>query len=139
MKILLYILVFALLFSSFFTFFYGRTLVDYREIPIYISVGDHLGFNTNNSALYFGTLQKGSYAFRSFVVKNEKCEDCIVELRVDPFLVRWVYFDQETFRLKKGESQEITAYAFVPDDAAFGNYEGRLYVLLVNDKRKAYK
>ncbi|MBI2110351.1 hypothetical protein HYT51_01055 [Candidatus Woesearchaeota archaeon] len=98
------------------------------EIPIFISVGDHLGFNVNNSALYFGSLQKGSYAFRSFVVKNEQCEDCLVELKVDPFLVKWIYFDQETFRLKKGESQEITAYAFVPDDAALGDYEGKLYL-----------
>ena len=129
MKLFFYLLVLIILLSGIFTFFYTRTLVDYQEIPIFISVGDHLGFKVNNSALYFGTLQKGSYAFRSFVVKNEKCEDCIVELRVDHFLVRWVYFDQKTFRLKKDESKEITSYAFVPDDAAFGNYEGRLYII----------
>jgi len=130
----LFILIIILIVSLSLNFFVNnKKLVDYQEIPIYVTVGDHLGFNVNNSALFFGTIQKGSYSFRSFVVKNEKCESCKVEIKVGEQMEGWIEVSENNFLLKKGEYKELVAYAFIPEGSDLGDYEGKLIIYFWKD------
>ena len=78
--------------------------------------------------MFFGTLQKGSYAFRSLVITNEKCGDCFVNIQIDKSFQNWIYLSEDSFRLRKGEFKEIIVYLVVSDDANLGEYSGKLHI-----------
>lgn len=103
------------------------SLHSYKRLKIDFTIGDHLGFNTDQDSLHFGTLQQGNRGFREFDVRNMDCSKCKVSLTSN---LEWISLSDNNFILNKNQGKTITAYLTVPLDAKEGQYGGYLDIYL---------
>ena len=103
------------------------SLYSYKRLKIDFTIGDHLGFNTDQDALHFGTLQQGNRGFREFDIKNMDCNKCKVSLISN---LDWISLSDNDFILNKNQGKTITAYLTIPSAAKDGKYEGYLDIYL---------
>ncbi len=104
------------------------TIVDYKEIGMYLTVGDHVGFNVDTSALFLGTTLPGGTAFREVTLSNSFNIPLKVDMQTLGNLTRWAYVDVNGFWMQPNENRTVRVSVTVPQDAENGDYEGLLRI-----------
>ncbi|MCD4666745.1 hypothetical protein K8R47_02970 [archaeon] len=125
--IVIIMLIVSLLVYLSYSFF---NVILYREYLIDLTVGSSLGFNVDNDAIHFGIIPKGGVGERYIYVDNFDMEKVKVKIKIYGDLKNWVYVSDNNFYLNKGKVGNVTIYAFVPEDAEYGDYGGKLRIIL---------
>jgi len=125
----LLLLFLLLLFIAFFSvfFYYQIHPITKQEIPINLTVGDYTGVNLDTNEIHFGTLKRGSTAQRPVHLRAEYY-DVVVSLYVEG--IPFVYPEQETLIIRKGENTTVRLFATVDYLAPQKSYDGTLLVLM---------
>jgi len=108
-------------------------LEDYKELDVYVTVGDHLGFNIDTSDLFFGTIQPGASGKRSITLELDNCDKCKVNLKSSGSIKDWISISENNFIIKKGEKKSLDIFLNIPNNAQYGNYTGRLMIYFWKD------
>jgi hypothetical protein len=104
------------------------TVVDSKELKMYLTVSDYVGFNVDPSALFFGTTLKGGKASRDVIVTNDFNLALKVDIHAFGELTKWVYVSDNGFLLQPDENKTVKVSVAVPKDVNFGNYTGILKI-----------
>jgi len=93
-----------------------------KEVDMFVKVDNYVGFNTDTSALYFGTVAPGNSAFKflDFSSVNK------VKVIIVPFgkIKKWVSFSENNFVLQGNKSVKISIN--IPKNTEFREYTGKL-------------
>ena len=108
----------VLVFYSFFK------VVHIEEIGMDITVGDHIGMNSDNDALHFGMVMKGACAHRNIIVKHEFDFPVKVSTRISGELGKWTLVDNNNQVIKNGEEIEVSFHVCPPREAEYEDYTG---------------
>lgn len=125
--LILTIVTITLIFSGYLLFNYS-TIVDIKELKMYITVGEIVGFNVGTEAVFFGTIQRGGSGNRDLIVTNNYTFPVKIDIRAYGELAKWVYVSENGFLLQPNENKTVKVSLIVPKDANFGNYTGILKV-----------
>ncbi len=129
LKVFVIILVSLVLISSIATYFYvSYRVVDVKNLKMYLTVGNNLGFNTDTNAIYFGTVPTGGSSSRTISIKNERCSKCLVKINSEGKISNFINVSNNNFFMNKGESKDVKIEVFVPDSLNEGNYTGTLKI-----------
>lgn len=130
--IILSILFLSTALTSIFYVFYN--IKDVKEIPVVIKVGPSVGMNVDNDALRFGMIPRGGSGSRTFNLTNDYDVDLRATFRAEgENVIELIKYPAEEIIIKSGESKQVSVSAFIPVDYDFGEYKGKLIVLM---KRK---
>lgn len=105
-----------------------------KEFDMYLTVGEHIGFNVDIDAIYFGTLPQEGAGSRRIILKNDEDFSKKVKISASGELADWVWLEENNFVLSKNETKEVRIYVSPPEYAEFGNYTGKLRITF----RKVY-
>jgi hypothetical protein len=114
---------------SFILFYSYYMVLQVREIKMQLTIGDHIGFNVDTDALYFGTIPPGGIGNREIHIKNENYTQVKVNIKIFGPARKWIQVTNNNFILKKGESKDITFYSYVPKNIAYGIYNGEIKII----------
>ncbi len=109
-------------------FFFRFLLFDSQEVNVYLTVSDVAGFNLDPDALYLGSVQPGQSVSRHLVIENLDCRKCLVNIRGEGDLIKWLVISSNNIKLLRGERRNVNVAAFVPVDAQYGNYSATLKI-----------
>ena len=122
----LFSVILLIIFLTIFIYYLNHPVTK-QTIPINLTVGDYTGVNLDTDMLHFGTLKPGSTAQRPVHLRAEYY-DVAVSLYVQD--IPFIYPEQETFILRKGEQTTIRLFAYVDYLAPKKDYEGKLLILM---------
>jgi len=122
-KILAVILIAVLLYSCYFFFVIP---FETKEIPMYVSVEQIIGFNITNESLAFGAMPPGALAQKNITINNGGDTMEFVHITGTGEVNKWVSVSDNNFFVGSGQEKNITVRAMVPSDAKPGRYEGTL-------------
>ncbi len=125
LKNLLILLVIAILLVFFLIYIYR---IPSESLDAYLTVGDHLGFNINASALYFGTIPPQGIGGKTIFIENNKCNVCVVKIKAEGDFKDWIEVSENKFLLRKDETKEVNVSVIVPKNAKFGSYNSTLTI-----------
>lgn len=114
-------------------FFLNSSFVlEKKEIPIFLMVGEPAGFNTNTDSLDFGRIIYGGSAERSILIENNYNFPIQIKFNIEGNVSDFIIFEKVVF-LEKGESKRIIFGTIVFSDEEYGDYSGRLLVKIEKD------
>lgn len=102
--------------------------VDKKEILMNLKVGNHVGFNTDNDAIYFGIIIPGNYGVRNMTLTSDYDFDVKVKMKVDSEYKDWYEVSDNNFILKKNGKKEIEILVNVPEGVEMKEYNSTLNV-----------
>jgi len=105
-------------------------LCDNVELNSYLTVGDHLGFNIDADAIYFGTVPIGASSNRDVYINNTKCDKVKVIIKTEGEIKDWIKVSNNNFILSKNEAKSVNFAAYVPDNAELRNYSAKVKIYL---------
>jgi hypothetical protein len=100
-----------------------------EQFDMYLTVGDHAGFNIGTSAIFFGTVTPGGQSTRTIVITNYANVTTRVELQASGELAAFVSFSASGFSLASGENRTTSVTATTTENMPYGNYTGKLMIL----------
>lgn len=130
---LLYLLVLLLLFVSLLAFsisFYldSKRVLEIKELPMGLAIGDTAGFNLDKGELNFGTLVEGSKGVREDVNIANLYEFPIeVDFHSKGDITPLLIFDKK-MKLQPGERKKFSVSTVVITNEAHGNYTGKMTI-----------
>lgn len=101
---------------------------DVRTVGLRVTVGDYVGFDTNTSALIFGTVPPGGQSMRFINVTHDEPYDMHVTMAVEGNISGLIRVSEQEFIVGKGESRRLKVYADPDKDIGYGDYSGTLYL-----------
>ena len=104
------------------------TIVDSKELKMYLTVADYAGFDVNTSALIFGTVPKGGSSSREVILTNDFNIPLKVDLKAYGELAGWVHVFENGFLMQPNVVKTVKVSATIPENAKFGNYAGILKI-----------
>ncbi len=104
-----------------------NSVVETWEYDMFLTVSNYTGFNVDNNAIFFGTVKPGGTSSRKIQLNNNDLT-LKVSIYTDGDLAKWVYTEQSSFILYPKKEKVVNVKAFVPKDAKYGDYEGRVIV-----------
>lgn len=125
LKVISLIIIVILLLLSL-NFFIKDRLIDKKEVGINLNVGNHIGFNVDNNAIYFGTIIPGNYGSRNMTFVSDYDFDVKIKIKIDSEFKDWYEVSDNNFILKKNEEKEIIILVNVPLDAEMKEYNSTL-------------
>ncbi len=100
-----------------------------REYNASIMVGDHIGFNTDNTSVAFGMVMPGSSSSARFIkLSNKKDYPIKAEFSFSGDIARWIKARERRALLQPGEEKKIRLSADVPASVEYGNYTGKVRI-----------
>jgi hypothetical protein len=126
-----------LFFLAFFLFIFSLLLeksfiLDKKEIPTFLEIGDIPAFNLDNSTFSFGKIVSGITSSRSIQIDNNYDFPIAVFLTSRGNISRFLLFEKETDILVN-EKRIIDLKTISPAKEDYGNYSGKIILTL---KRK---
>lgn len=100
------------------------TPVERRVLEASIFVAEHVGFDLNDSALTFGTTVPGQVQERAFFVHNFNDFSVVVRLFARGDLAEFLRLSNTSFVLSPGESEQVFASVFLPENVSYGFING---------------
>ena len=100
-----------------------------QEVDMYLTVGAYVGINADQTALWFGTVPPGATGTRELVLTNEDNVDKTMHFEASGNLSDWIVLPQDTI-LRAKDRQSFIVKAEVPSGATYGNYTGKLIIIL---------
>jgi len=114
--------------------FYSLYMIkEVKEVDMLLKVSDVVGLNTDSDAIKFGIVPPAGIGTRTFILKNDYEIPLKTYIEISGDIKPFIRLEDNYFWLNPGEQKEIKIYADVPKDAEFGEYKGKMRVLL---KRK---
>jgi len=114
-----------------FVLYFNSRIHQVREVPIIFEVKNKLGIGLfDGNELNFGIAPRGSSSTRTFNITSNKDADVLMIAKGNAS--NFITFSENNFFLPKDEIKRLSAYLNVPADAGFGNYSGRLIIILRN-------
>ena len=111
------------------TVLYSRSnIVYYKEFQMYLNVGDYVGINVDNSALFFGTTSKGGSSSRNVTLGNNFDMPLKIDIKAYGSLSKWTYVSDNGFWMPPNSSSNVTISIHVTEDAEKGAYTGTLKI-----------
>jgi len=123
--IFLLIIIIAGLLSFYLKFIYKVKAI--RTYEIKVKVGDHIGFDIENSSINFGTIIPGNSGER--IIELSSNEDVKVEIYLMGEIAKWITLDKNDFLLKKNKNERVTFTITIPVTTKYGNYSGKAIIL----------
>ncbi|MGD9276424.1 MAG: hypothetical protein PVJ67_04580 [Candidatus Pacearchaeota archaeon] len=123
LSILIFILVFYL---------NSKLILEKREIIATLEVGNRSGFDTNATALTFGIVRPGSSASRNIEIANDYSFPVKFEFSAKGNIKDFLVYDKTVY-LNEGEKKKVSISTIDPWVAEFGNYSGKVIVLIKRD------
>jgi hypothetical protein len=110
--------------------YYNVILMEDRQIPMDVKVGDKIGFNTRTDALHFGTVYQGGESRRQLKVQNTNQWPVTVSVYNSGNISPFVLADKTAFLLRPYENTTILYTVSVPQKQGFGIYNGTSRVIV---------
>jgi len=102
---------------------------DSDVFDMYLTIGDHVGFNIDTEALFFGTMGPGGSGMRYISIVNKGDSQMRVEFQASGELGRFVSVSSSGFVVAPGENTTVNIVAQMPFDTPYGDYTGKLAIL----------
>lgn len=131
-KELVIVLIVGFLISSTMAFLiYSFYYVEYVKVyGMNITIGDRLGFDTDNKSLTFGMVPPGSQSSTRYIdIVNYENHPVRVDILKKGEMAPWVVFSENTFLLAPKSNQTLTVSAMIPSGIEMGNYTGKFKVM----------
>ncbi len=106
-------------------YFFAR---DLQALPMHITVGDRMGFNTGTEALYFGTVIPPGSSTRYINVSHDERFPMKLKITTSGEMSEWMHVSENNFVVNPGQTKTIKVMAQIPKDVPLGNYTGTLYI-----------
>ena len=100
-------------------------IIDVKVYKYEFNIGDHIGFDVNNTQFNFGTLMQGSESVRFFTIKDPKNNIKFIIKAYGDFSNKLTISDNN-FKLKKGEEKAIRISLLTNDPIPKGRYNGKI-------------
>ena len=100
-----------------------------NELYMSLSVGEHVGFDVNTTAVTFGTVLPGGVVQRDLTITNTDGYDKVASFSVEGNISRFVRPPADALA-KAAANTSVGIKAEVPQDTTFGEYTGKLRVTL---------
>lgn len=132
---------FALLAVVLTSFFYTLfTVKETKILDMNLRIGDYIGFNLDNKALEFGTMEPGGSSTRALQLENNYDFPLQVSVsfsprndldsilgRSRPIKEEWITLSQNNFILESGKTADIK-FTIKPDETPLGNYTAKAII-----------
>ncbi len=126
-KYIAIIIAVALVLSLATAFFYEKTvIIKVQAIDTDIKVADHGGFNLDRDAMHFGLSTPGGSVERSIVFSNEFPFPVRVVIQTEGNISKWLYVSNPDFKIMPNSTETVKFSVYVPSDAAYGIYTGKI-------------
>lgn len=99
-----------------------------EEIPIYLVVGEHIGFNIENTSLNFGTIPPGGQAVKEINIQNSGQHE--LEILITGNVKKFISIEPKEFNVQSDQITNVEVTAYVPSNTPKGNYTGTLLVVI---------
>jgi len=129
-----YILVFLVLILSILIFiislfFRSSIILDKKEIPITLSIGNESGFNITKDTISFGALSKGNSATREDIsVINNYDFPIVLEISVEGKAKDFVIYENMVY-LEPKESKSLSFSTIIITNESYGDYFGKAVIM----------
>jgi hypothetical protein len=128
--VFLYIVIYIIVFGASYLYYLHRT-----EVVIYDTtfiVGDHVGFDLNSSVITFGMVTPGGSSSRGInILESDVARHAKLYARGD--VSKFISTSQYSVYVAPESVQEIMLDVNIPVDLSFGNYSGKVKVVLLTD------
>ena len=105
-----------------------------HSLPVFLSVGDRVGFNLDGNALYMGKGLAGSVAERGFEVTNPYNETVYVRIVTEGDLAPWLtVVPSVSMRMGPNEKKMVVIRGQIPFNALDGDYNGTIRIVFYWD------
>ncbi|MEA3378512.1 MAG: hypothetical protein U9Q69_02620 [Nanoarchaeota archaeon] len=128
--ILILVIVFFLTLAVISHAYFFYTILDIEEFPMMLLVGNKIGIDVGVDMIRFGRVQPGGGSSRIFYLTNDYDFPIVVKMSTSGILANYVSLSANNFVLAPLEKKEVSISAGVPKDMAYGNYTGKLKVVL---------
>lgn len=102
------------------------TSFNIKRVDMQVNVSKRIGFNVDNSSLFFGSVPPGASAVRNItLIGNGNSK---VFLRVFGTLRDWISFSDNNILLDSGKKINISITLRVPENTPYREYQDRLWL-----------
>jgi len=101
----------------------GNVVLDKKEIPTTLIIGERAGFNLTQGILGFGRVPYGSYSTRDLDLVNNYSFPVLAIINVKGDIADFLLYEKE-IKLDPGEIKSISIDTVVFKNEPFGNYNG---------------
>lgn len=111
--------------------FFTNNVVFVQDHKLDMNVIEHkgqIGFNLDEDAIHFGTVQQDGVGLRDFNLTHGQDEPLRVKIRVKGNITKFLNISETDFVLEKGEIKQINLTIKTPMSAKIGYYEGDMRV-----------
>ena len=102
-------------------------LAEKQEVDMYLTVGEHVGINVDQTAIWFGTVPPGGTSQRPITLANGDNFKKNVHFEAVGNISSWISLPEDAV-IGASSMLNLTIGASVPEDADFGNYTGKLVI-----------
>jgi hypothetical protein len=105
--------------------YYNLNILEIHRIPTHVTVSKKkIGFNINNSKIYFGRVPQGSMGKRDVFIPNPYNIPVKISISNKGQTRDWISVSDNNFVLYPCTSINVTFYIRIPKDQDIGNYTG---------------
>ena len=125
------VFIFVLSISLFLVALYIRSaiILEKKEIIATVRIGGIAGFDTNATALTFGTITPHSSSYRNLTIENNYVFPIKIEFHAKGNITEFLVFDKIVY-LDVGEKKFIKISTIIPIDENYGYYSGKITVIM---------
>ncbi len=125
--VLLFILSLAVFF---FTLYINSTFIlEKKEIPVNLKIGEQPAFNLSQTAFDFGTITPGSSASREIILENNNSFAVKYEFRAKGKIKKFLLFEKNIY-LASYEKKRIEINTIIPNNEEYGEYSGKIIAVI---------
>ncbi len=105
-------------------------VLDKKEIPLKLQIGNRTGFDVSKTELNFGLLSSGNSASRSDVlVKNNYNFSIQLDVNIEGNISSFLIYDN-LICLNPGEERNLEFSTVIITNEPYGNYSGKMIILI---------
>src|SRR3989344_3333689 len=126
-KIIVLLFIISILVFLFTLYINSLLVLEKKEIPVFLKVGEVAAFNLSATELSFGTITPGSNARRNITLKNEYDSPVKFEFRAKGDAKKFLLFEKRIY-LAPYEKKNIEINTIIPSGENYGDYSGKIIV-----------
>jgi len=126
-KIIVLLFIISILVFLFTLYTNSLLVLEKKEIPVFLKVGEVAAFNLSATELSFGTITPGSNARRNITLKNEYDFPVKFEFRAKGDAKKFFLFEKRIY-LAPYEKKNIEINTIIPSGENYGDYSGKIIV-----------
>lgn len=100
-------------------------ILEKKEIPVNLKIGEQPAFNLSQTAFDFGTITPGSSASREIILENNNSFEIKYGFRAKGEIRKFLLFEKNIY-LAPYEKKNIEINTIIPSNEEYGEYSGRI-------------